>query len=181
MIDKYSIVGKSITLKRLNSSDDLSNYLEWMNDTEINEFLESRSLKYTLTLLQQYINDSNKSEFEELMGIFDNDSGCHIGNVKISEINPIHNFAYIGIVVGIKSFWGKGVASEAINLMTRFAFDKLCLNKLVAGIYVNNIGSIKAFENSGFEIIGTMRQHRVYKGSYVDQHLLELINHDKQK
>jgi len=65
--------------------------------------------------------------------------------------------------------------------MTRFAFDKLCLNKLVAGIYVNNIGSIKAFENSGFEIIGTMRQHRVYKGSYVDQHLLELINHDKQK
>ena len=104
MIDKYSIVGKSITLKRLSSSDDLSNYLEWMNDTEINEFLESRSLKYTLTLLQQYINDSNKSEFEELMGIFDNDSGCHIGIVKISEINPNHNFAYIGIVVGIKSF-----------------------------------------------------------------------------
>ena len=64
--------------------------------------------------------------------------------------------------------------------MSLYAFRKLKLNKLVAGIYAENYGSIRAFEKSGFKQIGLLHQHRVYNGKYTDQFLFELLNDEKK-
>ena len=151
-----------------------------MNDPKVNVFLESRFEFNSLDALKIYIEESNNSPTEDLMGIFDNTSKEHIGNIKLSQINKIHKFADIGIVIGVESFWGRGYATEAIKLMSLYAFRKLKLNKLVAGIYSENYGSIRAFEKSGFKQIGLLHQHRVYNGKYTDQLLLELLNDEKK-
>ena len=48
-------------------------------------------------------------------------------------------------MIGDKSSWGKGYASEVINVISRYAFRSLNVNKLTAGAISPNIGVIKAF------------------------------------
>ena len=64
----------------------------------------------------------------------------------ISLMNGIKNkICDIGIMIGDKSSWGKGYASEVINVISRYAFRSLNVNKLTAGAISPNIGVIKAF------------------------------------
>ena len=81
----------------------------------------------------------------------------HIGNIKLGPINIHHNCAEIGLIIGDKDSWGKGLASRAISIVTQFGFNQLKLAKLSAGCYENNIGSKKAFEKSGYQVEGFLK------------------------
>jgi RimJ/RimL family protein N-acetyltransferase len=92
----------------------------------------------------------------------------HIGNIKLGPINRHHKYADVGIIIGDKTFWGKGYATEAIKLVVAYAFEVLKLHKLTAGAYMNNAGSVKIFKKAGFSIEGLRKRQYLYKGRYVD-------------
>ena len=167
------IIGERIFLKCLTEEDASSEYVSWMNDSEITQFLESKGRKFTLQDIKDYIKKMESSLDNYLFGIFLKDTGQHIGNIKIGGINSIHKFAEMGLIIGKKELHGKGYGTEAIKLATKYAFEKLGLNKLVAGMYENNIGSYKAFIKAGYREVGRLRKHRLYKGRYVDEILVE--------
>lgn len=50
-------------------------------------------------------------------------------------------------MIGDKNYWGRGIAADTISLISNYAFDELHLRKVFAGVYGNNIGSIKALKN----------------------------------
>jgi hypothetical protein len=57
--------------------------------------------------------------------------------------------AEIGYWLG-ESFWGKGYATEALQAMIAYSFEKLRLTRLLAGAYQENIPSQKVLEKRGF-------------------------------
>ena len=65
----------------------------------------------------------------------------------------------IGLFIGEQSNWGKGLATDAIKLISKFANKKFKLKKLVAGCYSNNIGSKKAFLKAGYEIEAILKNY----------------------
>jgi len=160
-------------LKKLTVLDAHKEYVRWMNDPEITQYLESRGKSYTRKDIENYIRQVNAGPGNVFFGIFLKANDEHIGNIKIGNINQMHKFAEIGLVIGNKLIWGKGFGKEAIQAATRYAFEVLRLNKLIAGIYVNNIGSYKAFIKSGYREAGVLKSHRLYKGAYVDEYLME--------
>ena len=78
-----------------------------------------------------------------------------IGTAKIGHINWRSGIADVGIMIGEKKYWGKGLGTEVVNLITKYAFDYLSLRKLVAGTNANNIGMCKCFFSNGFKKEGT--------------------------
>jgi RimJ/RimL family protein N-acetyltransferase len=42
---------------------------------------------------------------------------------SVRWINHYHKYADIGFLVGEKSYWGRGIAAEAISLATTYAFE----------------------------------------------------------
>lgn len=167
------VVGKRILIRLLSPEDVSQDYIDWMKDDEVVRFLESRWNVYTLEELREYVRITNESQNDFLFGILLKDTGKHIGNIKVGGINRIHRFGDIGLLIGDKSMWGKGCGKEAIELATTYAFMELGLNKLVAGIYANNIGSHKAFLKAGYREVGVLKNHRFCKGQYVDEILVE--------
>jgi len=142
--------GKKIYLKLLTIEDVSDDYVNWMNDNKVTEFLESRWKAYTLEDLKEYVKTMNESQNNFLFGIFDQENDKHIGNIKIGNINYFHRYGDIGLLVGNKDYWGKGVATEAIGLVTKYGFEELNLNKVFAGMYSLNKGSYEAFIKNGF-------------------------------
>jgi [ribosomal protein S5]-alanine N-acetyltransferase len=169
------IKGKRIYLREIKLSDANKNYRDWINDPEVNQYLESRFEKWSIKKLKSYVSAIKKNPSYVFLAIIVKNRNKHIGNIKIGLVNKIHKFADVGIIIGEKSFWGKGFAAEAIKLVVDYAFNKLGLHKLTAGAYSNNIRSIKAFEKAGFSVEGVRKKHYLCKGDYVDGVLLGIV------
>ena len=176
MVKKYPIEGNNIYLDEMKFSFIGKTYLSWMNDKTVNQFLESSFQRWTIIKLKQYISEITIDLHNLFLAIVLKNGNKHIGNIKIGPINTFHKFADLGLVIGDKSEWGKGYGTEAINLATDYAFQKLKLHKMSAGVYANNIASYKAFIKAGYAKIGIMKKHRLYKGKYVDEIIVEKIN-----
>jgi RimJ/RimL family protein N-acetyltransferase len=175
------VVGKRIRLKLLSPEDVSVDYVEWMRDASITQFLESRWTVYELGDLKEYVKQINSSHNNFLFGIFLLENFRHIGNIKIGNIDYVHRFGDIGLLIGNKEYHGQGYGSEAIEIATEYAFNELNLNKLVAGIYAPNLASCRAFAKAGYRKVGILKYHRYYKGNYVDEVLLESSKRKKQQ
>jgi len=170
------IEGSKIYLRKIRLSDANDNYHRWLNDPEINQYLESRHVPQTPEAIRQYVQEKIARDDEILLAICLKDNDMHIGNIKLGPINKAHSFASIGLFIGEKGYWGKGIATEAISLVTRFAFDVLGLHKVIAGCYVHNTGSLRAFEKAGFHKEGVEKEKWLCKGQYIDGIILGMVN-----
>ena len=168
MSDKHRIDGPRLHLRSARPSDASDRYVAWLNDAEINRYLELRFSTHTLAGVKAYIAEMAESTTYVFLAIVLNDGERHIGNIKIGPINRAHRYADIGIVIGEKDAWGKGYATEAISLATRYAFETLGLHRLEAGAYEPNMGSAKAFIKAGWHEEGREIAKWSVDGKFVD-------------
>ena len=150
--------GNRIELSPVQIQDATDQYLSWLNDVEVNKFLETRWNSQTLETVVSHIEKVSSSPTEVLLKIVVAAEGAHIGNIKIGPIDVYNKSAELSYLIGDKSFWGKGYATEAINLCVDYCFETLGLHKIQAGCFEKNIGSQKALLKSGFELEGRLRQ-----------------------
>jgi RimJ/RimL family protein N-acetyltransferase len=47
-------------------------------------------------------------------------------------------------------FWGQGIASEAVRLMTQYVFDNYAINRIVCEVFEYNKSSMRVLEKNGF-------------------------------
>ena len=150
--------GNRVELSPVQIQDATDQYLSWLNDVEVNKFLETRWNSQTLETVISHIKKVSSSSTEVLLKIVVAAEGTHIGNIKIGPIDVNNKSAELSYFIGDKSFWGKGYATEAINLCVDYCFETLGLHKIQAGCFEKNIGSQKALLKSGFELEGRLRK-----------------------
>lgn len=174
-MDTPILYGERIYLRRLTENDVSEDYVRWMNDPDINQYLESRFYTHTIESTKAFIRSvTNDNNYQ--FGIFTKDENKHIGNIKVGGINLYHRYADIGFLIGEKDYWGMGIATEAIGLATDFAFNTLKLHKLWGGAYSPNVGSVKAFIKNSYEQEGIKRSQYLCNGEYVDDIMYGKVN-----
>lgn len=139
-----------IFLRLIDESDITDRYLAWFADEEVTKYLEVKNLKKNEVL--EYIKKGIKDKSYFIFSICIAKNGLHIGNVKIGPIKSKYCVSDLVTVIGDKSYWGKGVASIAIEKAIDISFNALGIRKISASIDSKNIGSIKSYLNAGMEI-----------------------------
>lgn len=64
--------------------------------------------------------------------------------------------------------WGRGLASAAVNLMLRYAFESLDAHRLYACIDPANAASRAVIEKAGFRLEGHQRRDTLIRGDWRD-------------
>lgn len=164
----HFIDGKRIYLREVREEDVGETYYAWMNDKEINQYMETRYYPQGMEALRDYLKSHRQKADEPWFAICLQDTGQHIGNIKLGPINFHHRTADVSYFIGEKDCWGKGYATEAIGLVVRFAFEVLDLYKVNAGTYARNVGSQRALEKNGFVREGVFKKHAFFKGDRED-------------
>ena len=173
------IIGEKVYLRGIEESDAEGPYLDWLNDVEVTRFLETAGrFPTSKESLLDYIRSMAQSDQDVLFGIHDITTDELIGTSHLGPINWVTRISPIGIMIGNKKLWGKGYASEAIELVVGYAFRRLNLHKVTAGAAAINQGSVKAFEKAGFKIEGRAKSQVLLDGEYYDSQYLGLTKQD---
>lgn len=144
------INGRKIYLKTLTEKNATEEYCRWLNDPEVNKYLETR--RATISELKKYIEEKNRNPNCLFLGIFYKKNNKHIGNIKLEPIDVRNHRATLGILIGDKNYWGKGIGTEAIKLLIDYAFNKLNLKEINLGVISDNKRAIRVFKKIGFQI-----------------------------
>lgn len=144
------IDGERIYLRELNEEDASQNYRNWLNDPEVNKFLETK--KTTIIELKEYIKEKKDNPNCLFLGIFLKDTKEHIGNIKLEPIDFENKEATLGILIGTKTYWGRSICTEAVKLLVNYAFNDLNMDRITLGVISENKAAIKCYIKAGFEI-----------------------------
>lgn len=94
-----------------------------------------------------------------------------VGSVSLEVGTDVERrTAEIGYWLG-REFWGRGVATDAVRLATRYAFDRLGMHRVFAVPYARNAASQRVLEKAGYAREGLMRRSAVKDGEVLDQWL----------
>ena len=152
---------KDFTLRTLDLSDDLQNYLYWMSHPENNEYILSAKKSYSLTELQDFIESCNLIPNIILLGIFDPKNHVHIGNIKYENIYLTNKSAEMGILIGEKKYRGKGIAKNVIEGSTKWIKVNLSLQTIFLGVDQNHSAAIRMYSKIGFISENKQLQNRL--------------------
>jgi len=145
-----SIAGRRVMLRPISLEDCTDRYVQWLRDPEVNQYLETRWMEQTIESVRAFVLAVAQDPSSHLLAIVEVETGRHIGNIKIGPIRPHHNYADLSYFIGDRDYWGRGYATEAIQLATRLGFERLGLHRIQAGAYAGNIAGARTLEKAGF-------------------------------
>jgi RimJ/RimL family protein N-acetyltransferase len=105
-------------------------------------------------------------------------TGALIGTTGLHRITWRHRHAWSGIILGERTAWGHGYATEAIRLRTRYAFLELGLEKVLTSVYSGNAASRRVLEKVGYRECGRLRRNRFFAGEWHDEWLGEILREE---
>jgi len=172
------LFSERLFFKLLNEDDVTEKYISWLNDPEVNRYLEIRFDSHDINSCREFVSSMNLDQDCYLFGIYIQINNYHIGNIKLKYTDRQYKKANIGFLIGEKRFWGMGYASEAIKSISSWGFDVLALERIEAGCYDENLGAVRAFLKSGYVVEGYERESFELDGRRVGCFLLAMIRAD---
>lgn len=129
---------------------------------------------YTEKNAEEFIQRQANNDTEKVFAVICNGELCGLTGLILQKDVYLKS-AEIGYWIG-EPFWGRGIATQAIGLLARRAFDKLALVRLYAGIFEYNVGSMRVLEKNGFEKEGISRKAIFKNGKFWNEHRYARLN-----
>ena len=137
-------------LKELRESDVTSRYLGWLADPAAQHFIAAAQQTHELSVLTEYVKQRVNCPDVFFLGIFDQLTGLHVGNVKYEPVDSVKGYAIMGILIGEMEFRGKGVATEVLMASGQWLKHNRAISQIFLGVSVDNQNAIKAYRKAGF-------------------------------
>lgn len=104
--------------------------------------------------------------------------GHAVGGVGFVPGSDVERYAAeIGYWLG-EPLWGRGIATEALTLVTGYVFGELNLLRLFALPFADNVASRRVLEKAGYSCEGILRAASVKFGAPRDQAMYARVNGD---
>ena len=169
---------KTIKLRALEPAD-VDLLYDWENDSSI-WHLSNTLAPFSRFALEQYVMNSHEDLFTTkqlrlMIDLITNEETRTVGCVDLFDFDPVNKRAGLGILI-INEEREKGYASEALDIITNYAFTRLLLHQLYSNVMVGQQASLDLFKKKKFEIIGIKKQWLLVENEWVDEYILQLIN-----
>lgn len=168
-------------------------YLREKRDSDAQDFFNYYSdpevSQYILCDIPQSL-DEAKRELNYWRNVFYQNDGIYfaiaekksdrlIGSIGLTSFNSYQARTEISYDLD-KKYWRCGIMTSAINALVKYAFESFVgkINRIEAFVSTSNLPSKNLLLKCGFEIEGTLRQHRQHQGRFVDVFLFSILRQD---
>lgn len=163
-----ALTGDMVVLKPFLQSDVTLEYVAWLNDPVVVKYSNQRFVHHTLASCTAYL-----AGFENTGNLFIKveqkvDSLC-VGTMT-AYVSSAHQTADVGIMIGHRSAWGKGLGQDAWSTLLNWLLHQDSIRKITAGTMRCNAAMIKLMERSGMDLEAVRPKQELLDG--VPQDLL---------
>ena len=104
-----------------------------------------------------------------------------IGDIGLGGIQWSQGDAFVGIGLGERECWGKGYGTDAMQVILRYAFTELNLQRVSLDVYEYNPRAIRSYEKAGFAHEGRMRKMLDLDGKRWDMIYMGILREEWQR
>ncbi len=174
-METIGLRGERVRLVPSEAREHLENALRWFNDPVV-----TARLDYFMGMTRReeeifFERMATQRESDLHWAILD-PKDRHIGFIAFHQMDWRQRCAVGGMVLGERDAWGKGYATDAVRVRTRFGFEQLGLHRIEGHTF--NPGMRRVYEKTGYRHEGTARQKRWRDGRWHDVDLYAVLDED---
>lgn len=174
-----NIKGKVVTLRAI-ESEDLELLREMINDPEIEKMVGGYSFPISTSQQENWFKSVSNDQ-NNIRLIIETEEDGAIGFANIVNIDWKNRSAFHGIKIANRKFRSKGIGTDTVMAVMKYAFEELQLNRLDGSIIEYNEPSIRLYcEKCGWKVEGTKRKS-VYKGNTYHNELIVAVLTEEYK
>lgn len=138
-----------VEIRPLREDDAYVSY-KWRNDSSVfkytcNTYDHEITLESELAWIQRVMN--NPDDYRCAIEV----EGIYVGNIYLTDI--ANKEANYHIFIGDRNYWGKGVAKKASQLLVKYGFETLHLERINLQMRPKNLAAYHLYLNLGFKEI----------------------------
>jgi len=172
----FPIEGKLVRISIFTEENITDTYLSWLNDPEVVRFSNQRFFQHTyhssLDYLRTFVGTTNI-----FLAVYLKDEDKYVGTMSVYFLPP-HEVADIGIMIGDRDCWGKGIGGDAWTTVLSLLIDVVGIRKVTGGTLSCNKGMLKILAKSGMKPDGVRVRHELVNGQEEDAVLYAKFKRD---
>jgi ribosomal-protein-alanine N-acetyltransferase len=158
--------GRQLTLRPFRAEDVTDQYLGWLNDPEVVRFSNQRFRRHTRESSLAYLASFTGTD-NLFLSARRSDTDEAVGTLTAYIARP-HGTADVGILVGERSAWGRGIGQDAWDTLTHWLLTEGGIRKLTAGAVACNEAMVRIMESSGMHREAVRRAQEIVEGQPQD-------------
>ena len=179
------LTGKKIVLRAF-ERDDLTWLHKWQNDEEVMRLARSAP-DHTISMVAveaKYDKILKGEDFAERGYIVEEkDTKRALGwaSISIHQWNRRATSADIGLAIGEKDFWQRGIGTETVDLLLKETFEQLNLHRVGWWTFAGNTASIALAKKMGLKEEGRVRDSVFFDNKYHDSVVLGILKSEYEE
>ena len=132
-------------------------YARWYGDEEIWRLSSWAAAPMRQGAVERLFESRESSTVDDSFAIHREGREEPIGVISLMNVSEANSSAELSVIVGEEEDREKGLGTEAIRVLLRYAFDELGLNRVGLSVFEFNGPAISAYEKLGFKEEGRLR------------------------
>ena len=153
---------------------DAASLAKYANNRNVSRNLRDRfPFPYHIGDAEAFIRLASEQDHETIFAIASDAEA--IGGIGLELYDDVHRrSAQVGYWLG-EPFWGRGIATLALQAITDYAFAQFDLARVYAYVYEWNPASARVLEKVGYEYEGRLRKSITKDEQTIDQWLYAMV------
>ena len=156
---------------------DIIGMKEWMKNKENILIFQNDFLNLTDIDIKNFILNSFTKSNQHFAIINDEDDE-YLGTISLKNIDYKNKHAEYAIS-SREIVRGTGINEKATELLLKYAFNELELDRVYLNVLSSNIRAIKFYRKCGFVYEGTFIKHMIINNKYVDLEWYAILRNDQ--
>lgn len=144
----------------------------WLNDLSTGVKLGQAHLTYTEAAERKFLLENSPSQHLFALRLAE---GPLIGTAALFDVNHLHRRATLGILIGEPTARGRGLGTEAVQLVTAYGFQVLNLHNIDLSVFSFHAAALACYQKAGYREYGRRKESYWADGRAWDQVLLQAL------
>lgn len=147
----------------------------WINNFETSRTIGVAPRPMTRAQEEQWVSRMTTDPSKVIFVIYDLKDTAPVGSVNLFDISEQHRSCELGIGIMEPSRRGKGLGTEAVQLMTDYAIHALDMHNVQLCTIGYNWAGQRAYAKAGFKEYGRRREARLHNGQWWDMIYMDVV------
>ena len=165
----------SVTLRRVEPEDHAA-VLRWQNDPEIFPRMD-----YERPFSLDDVRISEEKAAAKHYPFIVEVEGQAIGRIGLFNASMRNRTASLYLFIGERSFWGRGLAKDALRALLTYAFDTLNLSLVQLYMLGDNDRAGRLYKSIGFIEEARLRDRSFSEGRYIEHVIMSITREEFQR